>query len=218
VNIVEIPFGSVGVDCLSPVSVERAKELAAYVFPGTRTGIAFVERYLDNLAIDEIAGIHAAGLGVSPIAEARISGWNDIAGGTDGLRAATRARTLKLPIGQPLRLHLGCDLEGMTCSAADAMAYGEAWCSSPDAAGYAQLGYVGAGVPLTPGQLFSLPFTAYQRGLSNVQQVETCDYCMWQLFPTQTLLLASGPFQVDVDVVCRDKRGSPGRLPTMVIA
>jgi hypothetical protein len=217
-KVVEIPFGAVGFDCLSPLSAVRARDLSEFVLPGTRTGFTFTERYLDNLSLVELAGILDTGLGCSFISEARISGWSDITGAADGIRAVTKAKALQLPTGGPLRLHLGCDMEGMVgCSPANAKAYAsdKGFCGPPEAGGFASQGYIGDSVPLTPEELYLLPFTAYWRSLSNVQQVAGCDYQMWQAFPTQTLHLPSGAFQVDVDFVCKDKRG---RLPTMVVA
>ncbi len=214
-RVIEIPFGAVGIDCLSPISAAVAKELATYVLPGTRTGFTFVTRYLENLTIAELNGIFAAGLGVAFVAEARISEWSGETGASDGAEVVALAKKLSLPAGGAPLLHLICDMEGMVnCTAADASAYGAAW-GKAVAGGFASEGYVGDSVPLSPMQLYVLPFTGYWRSLSNVQQVADADYYKYQAYPTQTLHLPSGPFAVDLDFVCRDKKG---RLPTMAVA
>jgi hypothetical protein len=218
-KVVEIPYGAIGIDCLSPLNEDVARAILGYTLPGTRTGFTFFERYLQNTTPSELAmllSLDPGKVGVAFVSEARVSGWNQTTGGSDGLRAVTLARGLSLPTGQPLRLHLGCDLEGMAgVSVTDALDYGHEWCSAPLAAGFAGLGYIGFNVPLSPAGLYSLPFTGYWRGLSNEQAVATSDYMLWQGYPTQTLILPTGPWQADVDFVTRDKKG---RLPTMVIA
>jgi hypothetical protein len=214
-RVTEIPFGSVGIDCLSPISPAVAKEIAAYVLPGTKTGITFVERYLENLTAAELEGLFAADLGVALVGEGRVSGWDAASGAADAERELARARALELPAGSSPLLSIGCDLEAMeNCTVADATAYGSAWGQLIVRAAFAPEGYVGDGVPLSPVQLYELPFVHYWRSLSNVQQVAVADFGKFQLFPTQTLRLASGPFAADVNFVCRDKKL---RLPSMVL-
>jgi len=214
-RVVEIPFGSVGIDCLTPITPAVAREIAAYVLPGTRTGVTFVERYLENLTAAELDGLFAADLGVALVGEGRVSGWDAASGAADAERELERARVLGLPAGSSPLLSVGCDLEAMEdCAVADATAYGSSWCQLVVRGAFAPEGYVGDGVPLSPAQLYALPFVGYWRSLSNVQQVAGADFNKFQMYPTQTLRLASGPFAADVNFVCRDKKL---RLPSMVV-
>lgn len=214
-KVVEIPFGSVGIDCLTPIAPAVAKEIAAYVLPGTRTGITYVERYLENTTPEELAGLFAAQLGVAFVGEGRASGWDATAGVADAERELSRAAALGLPARSSPLLSIGCDMEGMSnCSPVNAGGYAIAWGRLIARAGFAPEGYVGDSVPLSPMGLYELPFVDYWRSLSNVQQVAICDYNKFQAYPTQTLPLASGPFEADVNFVVRDKKL---RLPTMVV-
>lgn len=214
-KVVEIPFGAVGVDCLTPISASVAQEIAAYVLPGTRTGVTFVERYLENLTSAELDGLFAANLGVAFVGEGRTRGWDASSGAADAERELARAWALRLPDNSSPLLSIGSDLEAMAnCTPADAAAYGVAWGQLVARSGFAPEAYVGDGVPLSPARLYELPFVGYWRSLSNVQQVAVCDYAKVQLYPTQTLRLASGPFAVDVNVVARDKKL---RLPSMAV-
>lgn len=214
-RVVEIPFGAVGIDCLEPITPAVAKEIAAYVLPGTRTGITFVERYPQNTTVDEIDGLFAVDLGVAFVGEGRVSGWNAATGTVDAQALLALAKKLGLPTGATPLLSLGCDLEGMVnCTALDAMAYGDNWGNTVIGGGFQPEGYIGDSVPLTPAQLYARPFVGYWRSLSNVQQVAVADYNKFQGFPTQTLALASGGFEADCNFVVRDKKG---RLPTMVV-
>jgi hypothetical protein len=214
-RVVEIPFGSVGIDCLSPIAPAVAKEIAAYRLPGTRTGITFVERYLENLTVGELDGLFAADLGVAFVGEGRVSGWDAATGLVDAERELGRAQLLKLPAGSSPLLTIGCDLEGMVnCTPQNATAYGMAWGNRIARAAFASEGYIGDGVPLSPIELYHLPFVGYWRSLSNVQQIAVADFAKFQGYPTQTLHLASGPFEVDCNFVVRDKKL---RLPKMVV-
>lgn len=213
-RVVEIPFGAVGIDCLTPITPAVAREIAAYVLPGTRTGITFVERYLENLTPAELDGLFAADLGVAFVGEGRIGGWDAVTGAADAGRELSRARVLGLPARSSPLLSIGCDLEGMVnCTPQNATAYGMAWARLIGRAAFAPEGYVGDSVPLSPIQLYELPFVGYWRSLSDVQQVSVADFDKYQMYPTQELQLASGPFAADVNIVCRDKKM---RLPTMV--
>lgn len=214
-KVIEIPFGSVGIDCLTPITPAVALEITAYVLPGTRTGVTYVERYLENTTAEELDGLFAAHLGVAFVGEGRTSGWDAASGLADAERELGRARALDLPAhGSPL-LSIGCDLEGMAnCSPANATAYSVAWSRLVMRAGFAPEAYVGDSVPLSPMGLYELPFVGYWRSLSNVQQISVCDYAKVQAYPTQVLHLASGPFEADFNWIVRDKKL---RLPAMVV-
>ena len=214
-KVVEIPFGAVGLDCLTPIIPANARAMAACALPGTRTGVTFVERYLENLTPDELEGLFAADLGVAVVGEGRGEGWSAASGAADAERELARARALELPANSSPRLSIGCDLEAMVkCSPGEAFAYGAAWGRAVASAGYGPELYVGDAVPLTPRQLYLLPFVGYWRSLSNVQQVAVADFNKLQAFPTQTLNLPSGSFAVDCNFVTRDKKM---RLPSMVV-
>jgi hypothetical protein len=202
--VTEIPPGSVGCDFLSPLSREQIAAFAAYTLPGTRTRFTFVERYLENLTVVELQGYLDEGLIVTFVGESRPNGYIPTAteGAADGAREVARAHALGVPTGPGI----GCDLEGMAGTTADTQAYAKAWCSVVQPAGLRAYCYEGAGVPLTPQQLYSLPFTGYWRSLSNVQPIANVDYFMYQGYPTMTLQLSTGPLQVDLDCVFRDKR------------
>ena len=214
-RVVEIPFGAVGIDCLTPITPAIAREIAAYVLPGTRTGITYVERYLENTTPSELAGLFEANLGVAFVGEGRVEGWDAASGVADANRELSRARLLGLPAGSSPLLSIGCDLEGMSkCPPSDATAYSAGFGHAIARGGFAPEGYVGDGVPLSPVELYHLPFVGYWRSLSNVQQVAIADYNKFQGFPTQTLLLPSVKFAADCNFVVRDKKL---RLPTMVV-
>lgn len=214
-RVAEIPFGAVGIDCLSPISAEVAKEIAAHVLPGTRTGVTFAFRYLENLTAEELDGLLAAGLGVAFVGEGRVEGWDAQSGAADAERELARAEALRLPASASPLLTLACDLEGMAgCTPEQAGAYGAAWARSIIARGFAPEVYVGDEVPLSPMALYELPFVGYWRSLSNVQQISVADFGVYQAYPTQQLALPSGRFAADCNFVVRDKKM---RLPSMVL-
>jgi len=208
---VEISVSAVGIDCLTPLSPAMAKAAADFTIPGTRNKISFFTRYLENITASELAGLLDTGLGVRFVSESREPGWIPSAGlgGADGLRTATRAHTLGIP-----QTDLWCDLESPAGTDQALIDYSVAWCDAAKTMGLPRM-YEGEGLSLSPGGLYMLPFTGYWRSTSNVQPVATADYMVYQLYDTQTWELSTGPLKVDIDFVCRDKRG---RLPHMVIA
>lgn len=212
-KVVDIPLGAVGCDMLTPLGPSVASSLSSFILPGTRTGFTFVVRYFENITAGELAGILATGLGCALVGESRANGWipNAGEGSADALRVVAKARALGVPQG----MVLWCDLEGVGGTTQDLLDYCHAWCDVIMRAGYLPGAYVGDSVPLTPAQLYLLPFVRYWHSLSMVQNVATAGYCMYQLYPTTTLALPSGPLQVDLDVVCHDYKG---RVPTMLIA
>lgn len=211
---VSCPMGAVGCDMLTPLTSYTAVALAGYALPGTKTGIAFVGRYLENLTAQEIAICHSVDLGIVLIGEAHpAEQWTPTAtlGSADGLRLVTKTRGLSIPGGG----RIWCDLETpiATATSADVALYAKGWCDVVNAS-FDGGGYVGAGIPCTPQQLYLLPFHGYWHSLSNVQPVANVDYQQIQLFPTTTLQLPTGPLEVDLNIVQQDKRG---RLPTMLV-
>jgi|SRR5579875_344698 len=212
---VEVPFGAVMLDMLSPLTEGALDALDGFVLPGTRTGIALFGRYLENLSADEVSRVLARGYGILPIGESRANGYipSTASGGADGLREVTRMRALNLPED----ITEVCDLEGMGGTEQDTVNYANAYGSCIHAARCSCMTYVGDGVPLSPAQLFALADTTlYWHSLSNVQQVATCDYCAIQAYPTQKLVLPGGIIlAADVSFIYRDKKG---RGPKMVVA
>jgi hypothetical protein len=212
---VEVPFGAVMLDMLSPLSAEVLDALEGFVLPGTKTGITLFGRYLENLTPDELDRILSRGYGLIFIGESRPNGYvpSATSGGADGLREVARMRDLGLPEG----VTEVCDLEGMSGTDQDTIAYANAYGSCIQAARYSCMTYVGDSVPLSPAQLYSLAHTTlYWHSLSNVQQVATCDYCAIQAYPTQKLVLPGGiTLAADVSFIYRDKRG---RAPKMAVS
>ena len=207
-KIVEIPVGAVGLDMLAPLSADKAAEMASTALQGTRTYPMFFERYVENLTRGELDGILATNSGVILVGESRGEGWIPSAdfGAMDGERVVSKRKALDAPPG----VTIVCDLEGMGGGPVEAIAYVNAWCRVVQAED-ADCGYVGAGVPLTPSQLYALPFRLYYRSLSNVQPVAACDYSILQAYPT----IEHCGVEVDVDFVQRDKKG---RLPRMIVS
>lgn len=211
-RIVEVGVGAVLADMLTPLSPSMARALASFVLPGTRTQLAGVIRYPENTTAAELAGILAAGLGVLFVGECRKVGWTPNAsyGSADALRVVTLLRALGVPFVDPsdaTPLTIGCDLEGIDPTAVQGTKdYARAWCDVVTPQHARPAGYVGDGVPLSPGDLYQLPFQLYWHSLSNVQQVAVCDYALWQAYPTQKLELLTGSLEVDLDFVTRDKK------------
>ncbi len=212
---VEVPFGAVMLDMLSPLTDAVLDALDGFVLPGTKTGVTLFGRYLENLTPEELTRVLPRGYGIIPIGESRANGYipSAVSGGADGLRETTRMRVLSLPED----ITEVCDLEGMGGTAQDTIAYANAYGSCIQTSKRSCMTYVGDGVPLSPAQLYALSDTTlYWHSLSNVQQVATCDYCAIQAYPTQYLSLPGGiTLAADVSFIYRDKKG---RAPKMVMA
>jgi hypothetical protein len=123
-------------------------------------------------------------------------------GAADGTAAAKNA----LAIGYPKGACLWLDLEGAIPSAADCIAYVNAWYEAAAAAGMnaSALGvYVGPGVPLTPTELYQKLYLArYWKAGAIVPDVQSRGYQMMQLYPgNQTI--APG-ILIDYDVIQDD--------------
>lgn len=199
---------------LTPLTVYTAVALAGFTLPGTQTKPHFVCRYIENMTVQEIAILHSVDLGIVLVSEAHPAlQWDPTAtlGGADGLRVVTKCRGLAIPSGADV----WCDLESpiVTATNDDITHYAKGWCDVVNASLKGK-GYVGAGLPSSPQQLYQMPYQGYWHSLSNVQPVANVDYQMIQLFPSITLQLPTGPLEVDLNVVQQDKRG---RLPTMLV-
>jgi hypothetical protein len=216
-RIVPASVGAVFCDMLTPLSVHMALALADFTFPGTKTKPTGVIRYLENLTPQELASNLASGLAVMLVGEAPPNYWAPSAqrGTLDGQRQVARAKALSIPQGQGAEIWVDLEVPAPDTTALQIADYSKADCQEILSAGFDPGGYVGEGIPLSPEQLYLLPFLGYWHSLSNVQPVANVDYKMIQLFPTQALQLMTGSLSVDLNIVQRDKRL---RLPTMIVA
>jgi hypothetical protein len=194
---------ALGVDTIATITAADAAAFKA-------AGFSFVVRYLGAVTSDEVDVILAAGLAFMPVGYSRKAGWlptGDL-GDQDGSLAFARARLLGLPTGTSV----WCDLEGMSGTAANTIAYAEAWGERVEGAGYVAGVYVGAGIPLNSTQLYALNnITAYWHSCSEVPNVSECGYTMIQLTPPDLVICG---VEVDVDVIQKDRMG---RLPVWTV-
>lgn len=215
-EVVAGPFGGIMFDCLEQLSQATLDAYGSFVLPGTYSGVAIFGRYLENLTADEVALIlnHPRRYGLLCIGESRANGYvpSTMQGMQDGVREVNKYNALALPRGGGIVW----DAEVMGGSAQNTIDSGNAYAGAVQGNGNQCIAYVGAGVPLSPTQLYALRETLYWHSLSSVQQVATCDYAALQAYPTQSLDLgAAGVHQVDVSMIFRDKRG---RAPMIVRA
>jgi hypothetical protein len=196
---VQAAFSSArGVDTIAPFTMATAAKFK-------NAGYDFVVRYLGAIQPQEREAILGAGLALLAVGYSRRPGWQPSAGEGlgDGNAAVTHAQEAGLLSG----MTLFCDLEGpaTSASAADCIAYVNAWAKPVAGAGFVAGLYVGYGIPLTPAQLYhDLAVTAYWHSLSNVPDVAVRGYQMVQQPPGNQLVLG---VKVDVDVVQADKNG-----------
>jgi hypothetical protein len=174
---------------------------------GLRPKYDFVARYVEQLTVGEVELITAAGLGLVTVSFSRAVGWMPDAslGTTDGDAHVRKLEQLGIPKGT----HTFLDLEGMGGTAADTIAFAEAWGAVVEAAGYIPGVYVGAGIPLTGVQLYALNHIhAYWHSCSEVPEVSTCGYVMYQLFPPdQIITVGTTTLEVDIDMIQGDRLG-----------
>ncbi|MES2376265.1 MAG: DUF1906 domain-containing protein [Bacteroidota bacterium] len=116
-----------------------------------------------NLTNAEALNILNAGLGLMAVQHTRNEGWAPTAalGAADGSYAVTYASQVA---GLPPGINLWCDLEVVATgtSAADVIAYCQAWYNAVNAGGYVPGLYVGFGIVLTAAQLYAnLSFQHY---------------------------------------------------------
>lgn len=197
--------GALGVDTVATITRPQALSLAKH-------GYSFVVRYLGGITAGEVADIFFAGLALMLVGYSRSVGWLPTAalGSSDGVSAVAHLKALALPKG----LTVWCDLEGMGGTAADTVAYAEAWGEQVNAAGYVPGVYVGAGIPLDSQQLYALNnIHAYWHSCSEVPNVDRCGYQMYQLNPPNIIFAKDAgvaALAVDIDVIQQDHAG---RLP-----
>ena len=194
---------ALGVDTIATITAADAAAFKA-------AGFSFVVRYLGAVTVSEVDTILAAGLAFMPVGYSRKVGWlpTSALGDQDGALAVARAKLL----GLPSSVTVWCDLEGMSGTAANTIAYAEAWGERIEAAGYAAGVYVGASIPLNSTQLYALNnITAYWHSCSEVPDVSECGYTMIQLTPPDLVVCG---VEVDVDVIQEDRMG---RLPIWTV-
>ncbi len=206
VQVASAPTGAKGIDTIAPLSSEVARTFK-------QQGYSFAVRYLGAMAAGEISAILEAGLGLLAVGYSRRAGWQPTAaeGASDGAAAVQHAKDAGLLKG----MTLFCDLEGpaSTTTAADCVAYVNAWAAPVPAAGYIAGLYVGYGIPLTPQQLYQdLLVTAYWHSVSKVQAVAVRGYQMFQQSPGNQII---NGVKVDVDIIVADANGD---TPSWMIA
>jgi hypothetical protein len=178
-------------------------------------GFAFGVRYLSlhafgvnplDLDAAEVGRMTDSGLALLTVQHARSSGWSEATGESDGAAAARNHLALGLPFDQTV----SCDLEAepsAPLSKQQALDYAGRWWQAAMREGCASLQlYVGAGVPLSPADLFhKLAFRLYWKSASEVPDVEERGYGMVQLSPYDQVVAGVGP--LDIDVIGSDHQG-----------
>lgn len=175
-------------------------------------GFRFAVRYLSrtapqhngDLSAAEAAAILDAGLALMPVQHVSRAGWAPSAalGRQYGLAAAQNAQAVRLPAGVTVWL----DLEGVAsyATAAETIAYCNAWAGEVAVAGFDPGLYVGANQPLSGDDLYwRLRVTRYWKSASTVPAIPYRGYCMVQA-------LAPSPVDgiaIDRDVVMADLFG-----------
>jgi hypothetical protein len=178
----------------------------------TTTGFRFAVRYLSraipqapgDLSVEEARTILGSGLALMAVQHCQRPGWlpSQALGEQYGATAEFNAQAIGLPPGVTLWL----DLEGIApyASAAETIAYVNAWTSQVAGAGYQAGLYVGANQPLNGDELYwRLKVTRYWRSASTVPDIPYRGYCMAQA-------LAPSPIDgisVDRNVVMADAFG-----------
>lgn len=196
--------GLLGFDCNTPVTAKVAQAFIS-------SGYSFCVRYLSrttqgksDLSAAEANTILDAGLALMAVQHVRKPGWQPTAdlGQQDGAAAAKNAASIGFPAG----VNIWCDLEGVLkgTSAQDVTDYCNNWFTEVANAGFVPGLYVGDSCILDDGQLFSLKFQHYWRSQSNVPNVRSRGYQMFQLFPEVT----KNGIGIDIDVTQSDyKKG-----------
>jgi len=206
-------LGAQGFDTDASLDASSAAALA-------EAGFRFAIRYLSrttpqsagDLSPSEAQVILDAGLALMAVQHVSRPGWapSSTLGQQYGTAAATNAGSIGLPIG----LSLWLDLEGVApyASAADVIAYVNAWAGAVRSVGYLPGLYVGANQPLSGDDLYwRLTVTRYWKSASKVPEIPYRGYCLAQA-------LAPSPIDgvsIDRDVAMADNFGA---LATWLIA
>lgn len=197
--------GALGFDADATISAGLAADFAA-------AGFTFAVRYVHRAATggdltqNEAQDILNAGLGLMVVQHVETAPWTPDAGkGTRyGQAAATNAAAAGLAPGTSVWL----DLEGVAAaiSAADVVAYCNAWFAAVSAGGYVPGLYVGANCMLDGAQLYDdLTTQYYWKSGSSVPAVATRGYCMVQTISSSFVVSGCG---YDKNVVQTDALGN----------
>lgn len=164
--------GLTGFDINATVSVAAAQQFK-------NAGYDFCIRYIPrtaalaagNLTNEEAADIISAGLALMAVQHVALPGWAPTAalGTAYGSYAAEYCSQIA---GLPQGMNIWCDLEGVApgTTAADVIAYCQAWYNAVNGAGYIPGIYVGYDVVLSPQQLYeSLSFRHYWQAYNGPQ-------------------------------------------------
>lgn len=201
------PPGLLGFDANTPISAARAR---AFVQRGYHYAIRYVGRRVmkpHDLSTEEAKTILAAGLALMPVQHVEVAGWHPTAdlGQEYGSNAARFAKQLGFPPG----VCVWCDLEEVSSSstAADVIAYCNAWHDAVAAAGFTPGLYVGFNPGLTGEQLFARLRNQHYWGAYNVDV--TIPVRGWQLKQSEGKATIGGVTTQDYDndLTITDQRG-----------
>ena len=168
-------------------------------------GIDAVVQYAPTMNKTRLASILSTGLALMLIGgyADKPDAWSPNAGlgRSEGQASVLRAKSCEYFPGAVL----WCDIETPNpgAHAQDILDYGNAWAAEVGAAGYLPGVYIGAGVRLTPSQLYSMRFVRYWRAGSMGVPEPTCGWSMIQLYPLDQVLQGIG---VDYDIVQGDEK------------
>ncbi|MGH7115770.1 MAG: glycoside hydrolase domain-containing protein [Stellaceae bacterium] len=204
--------GTQGFDSDTTIVADTARELCA-------AGFRFALRYLSrtepqnpsDLSAAEARAILGAGLALMAVQHCPRPGWAPSAalGRQYGLAAARNATAIGLApasAGAGLGLSLWLDLEGVAswASAADTIAYCNAWAGAVEAAGFLPGLYVGANQPLSGDELYwRLRIRSYWKSASIVPGIPYRGYQMVQALAPSPV----GGVDIDRNVIMADNFG-----------
>ena len=195
--------GSLGFDALSILTSAQLEAAVAF-------GMKWIGCYLEVLAQNPgyVATIHKTGLAISPICEARISLLSAALGTQSATMEVARLQSLGCPTG----VNTTIDLEAVQGTAQDAMDYVDAFATGLNTAQYPDTLYIAQPMPLSAGQLYSLPDThLYWSGASDNPDV-SCGYSVFQGLPIDYVPPWGLGAEIDLDVIFTDRKG---RLPNL---
>jgi hypothetical protein len=198
------PSGMLGFDADTPIKSDIAEQFY-------NSGYRFCLRYLSlggaessgDLTVEEVEGILNAGLALMPVQHVRRAGW--LPCGNLGAEYGTHAGSHAKSIGFPAGVNLWCDVEGISSSttAADVIAYCDAWYDAVLAAEYVPGLYVGANSILSGEQFSKLKFQHYWKSESKVPDLPGRGYQMIQTLVEQPV----HGIAIDKDETKTDSKG-----------
>jgi len=200
-EVKEAADGAQGFDASTPLSASTCASLVEAGMQFAIRYVSFREPESRDLSVTEVQTILDAGLALMVVQHVRNPGWAPSAtlGTADGQRAVENTSAVGVPSG----VCLWCDLEGINGTAADTIAYANAWTKAVRAGGYDPGVYIGFGVPLTSEQLYkNLSVRRYWRSFSKVPDVMTRGYQMMQKAERQV-----AGIRIDPDTIQTDRKG-----------